>query len=100
MAPGIQDSPGSWSQRNATQQRLLQYSQCEPLVREVIRRILSETRVVVFCEHGHHRSVGVAEIAVQESRRLRVVRTDITTIHIDAMQCTSQQWADLWNRRI
>ena len=91
---------GPWGTCIATQQRLLQHSQCEPLVREVIRRILSEARVVVFCEHGHHRSVGVAEIALQESRRLRVVRTDITTIHIDAKQCTSQQWEDLWNRRI
>ena len=98
--PSADQRGGPWGTCIATQQRLLQYSQCEPLVREVIRRILSEARVVVFCEHGHHRSVGVAEIAVQESRRLRVVRTDITTIHIDAEQCTSQQWEDLWNRRI
>ena len=91
---------GPWGTCSATQQRLLQYSQCEPLVREVIRRILSEARVVVFCEHGHHRSVGVAEIAVQEIKLFRVVRIDITTIHIDAKQCTSQQWEDLWNRRI
>ena len=91
---------GPWGTCIATQQRLLQYSQCEPLVREVIRRILSEARVVVFCDHGHHRSVGVAEIAVQEIKLFRVVRIDITTIHIDAKQCTSQQWKDLWNRRI
>ena len=91
---------GPWGTCSATQQRLLQYSQCEPLVREVIRRILSEARVVVFCDHGHHRSVGVAEIAVQEIKLFRVVRIDITTIHIDAEQCTSQQWEDLWNRRI
>ena len=91
---------GPWGTCSATQQRLLQYSQCEPLVREVIRRILSEARVVVFCEHGHHRSVAVAEIAVQEIKLFRVVRIDITTIHIDAEQCTSQQWEDLWNRRI
>ena len=91
---------GPWGTCSATQQRLLQYSQCEPLVREVIRRILSEARVVVFCDHGHHRSVGVAEIAVQEIKLFRVVRIDITTIHIDAKQCTSQQWEDLWNRRI
>ena len=88
---------GPWGTCSATQQRLLQYSQCEPLVREVIRRILSEARVVVFCEHGHHRSVAVAEIAVQEIKLLRVVRIDITTIHIDAKQCTEQQWEDLWN---
>ena len=93
--------PGSpWGTCIATQQRLLQHSQCEPLVREVIRRILSEARVVVFCEHGHHRSVAVAEKAVQEIKLFRVVRIDITTIHIDANQCTSQQWEDLWNRRI
>ena len=91
---------GPWGTCSATQQRLLQYSQCEPLVREVVRRILSEARVVVFCEHGHHRSVAVAEMAVQEIKLLRVVRIDITTIHIDAKQCTSQQWEDLWNRRI
>jgi RNase adaptor protein for sRNA GlmZ degradation len=65
-----------------------------------MRRILSEARVVIFCEHGHHRSVGVAEIAVQEIKLLRVVRIDTTTIHIDAKQCTSQQWEDLWNYRI
>ena len=91
---------GPWGTCSATQQRLLQHSQCEPLVREVIRRILSEARVVVFCEHGHHRSVGVAEMAVQEIKSFRVVRIDITTIHIDAKQCTSQQWEDLWNHRI
>ena len=91
---------GPWGTCSATQQRLMQHSQFEPLVREVIRRILSEARVVVFCDHGHHRSVGVAEIAVQEIKLFRVVRIDITTIHIDAKQCTSQQWKDLWNRRI
>ena len=88
---------GPWGTCSATQQRLMQHSQFEPLVREVIRRILSEARVVVFCEHGHHRSVGVAEIAVREIKLLRVVRIDITTIHIDAKQCTEQQWEDLWN---
>ena len=79
---------------------LLQSMVCEPLVREVIRRILAEPRVVIFCEHGHHRSVAAAEIAVQEIKLFRVVRIDITIIHIDANQCTSQQWEDLWNRRI
>ena len=98
--PSADQRGGPWGTCIATQQRLLQHSQCEPLVREVIRRILSEARVVVFCEHGHHRSVGVAEIAVQEIKLFRVVRIDITTIHIDAKQCTSQQWEDLWNRRI
>ena len=98
--PNKNQRGGPWGTCIATQQRLLQYSQCEPLVREVIRRILSEARVVIFCEHGHHRSVGVAEIAVQEIKLFRVVRIDITTIHIDAEQCTSQQWEDLWNRRI
>ena len=97
---GADQRGGPWGTCIATQQRLLRHSQCEPLVREVIRRILSEARVVVFCEHGHHRSVGVAEIAVQEVKLLRVVRIDITTIHIDAKQCTSQQWEDLRNCRI
>ena len=98
--PGADQRGGPWGTCIATQQQLLRHSQCEPLVREVIRRILSEARVVVFCEHGHHRSVAVAEIAVQEIKLFRVVRIDITTIHIDAKQCTSQQWEDLWNRRI
>ena len=98
--PDTDQRGGPWGTCIATQQRLLRHSQCEPLVREVIRRILSEARVVVFCEHGHHRSVGVAEIAVREIKLLRVVRIDITTIHIDAKQCTSQQWEDLRNCRI
>ena len=98
--PGANQRGGPWGTCIATQQQLLRHSQCEPLVREVIRRILSEARVVVFCEHGHHRSVGVAEIAVREIKLLRVVRIDITTIHIDAKQCTSQQWEDLRNCRI
>ena len=97
---GADQRGGPWGTCIATQQQLLRHSQCEPLVREVIRRILSEARVVVFCEHGHHRSVGVAEIAVREIKLLRVVRIDITTIHIDAKQCTSQQWEDLRNCRI
>ena len=98
--PGANQRGGPWGTCIATQQRLLRHSQCEPLVREVIGRILSETRVVVFCEHGHHRCVGVAEIATREINLFRVVRIDITTIHIDAKQCTSQQWEDLRNCRI
>ena len=98
--PSDNQRGGPWGTCSATQERLLQHSQCEPLVREVIRRILAEPRVVIFCEHGHHRSVAAAEIAVQEIKLFRVVRIDITIIHIDANQCTSQQWEDLWNRRI
>ena len=36
-------------------------------------------------------AVGVAEIAVQEIKLLRVVRIDITTIHSEAEQCTWQR---------
>ena len=45
-------------------------------------------------------SVGVAEIAVQEVNLLRLVSVDTTKIHIEARQCTPQQWEDLWNGRI
>ena len=98
--PEADQRGGPWGTCIETQQRLCRHPHCEPLVRQVIGRILSESKVVVFCEHGHHRSVGVAEMAVQEINLFRVVRIDITTIHIDANQCTSQQWADLWNCRI
>ena len=98
--PDADQRGGHWGTRIETPQRLCRHPHCEPLVREVIGRILSETRVVVFCEHGHHRCVGVAEIATREINLFRVVRIDITTIHIDANQCTSQQWEDLWNCRI
>ena len=98
--PDTDQRGGPWGTCIATQQRLLRNRNAATIVAQVISRILTESRVVVFCEHGHHRSVGVAEIAVQEIKLLRVVRIDITTIHIDAKQCTSQQWEDLWNGRI
>ena len=98
--PNTDQRGGPWGTCITTQQQLLRHPNAVTIVAQVVRRILSESRVVVFCEAGHHRSVGVAEIAVREIKLLRVVRIDITTIHIDAKQCTSQQWEDLWNRRI
>ena len=95
--PNIDQRGGPWGTSTTTQQQLLRHHNAATIVAQVISRILTESRVVVFCEHGHHRSVGVAEIAVQEIKLLRVVRIDITTIHIDAKQCTWQQWEDLWN---
>ena len=98
--PNTDQRGGPWGTCITTQQQLLRHHKAPTIVAQVISRILTESRVVVFCDHGHHRSVGVAEIAVQEIKLFRVVRIDITTIHIDAKQCTSQQWEDLWNRRI
>ena len=95
--PNTDQRGGPWGTCITTQQQLLRHRNAVTIVAQVVRRILSESRVVVFCEAGHHRSVGVAEIAVQEIKLLRVVRIDITTIHIDAEQCTLQQWEDLWN---
>ena len=95
--PNSDQRGGPWGTCITTQQQLLRHRNAVTIVAQVVRRILSESRVVVFCEAGHHRSVGVAEIAVQEIKLLRVVRIHITTIHIDAKQCTQQQWEDLWN---
>ena len=95
--PNTDQRGGPWGTCITTQQQLLRHPNAVTIVAQVVGRILSESRVVVFCEAGHHRSVGVAEIAVQEIKLLRVVRKDITTIHIDAKQCTEQQWEDLWN---
>ena len=91
---------GPWGTSVQTQGALCRHPLCEGLVREVISRILSQARVVIYCNHGHHRSVGVAEIAVKEIERFLVVSVEVTKIHVDAKNCTPQQWEDLWYNRI
>ena len=95
--PNTDQRGGPWGTCITTQQQLLRHRNAVTIVAQVVGRILSESRVVVFCEAGHHRSVGVAEIAVQEVNLLRLVSVDTTKIHIDAGQCTAQEWEDLWN---
>jgi len=62
--------------------------------------MLTEEQVKVFCNHGRHRSVGVAEMAEQEVQGMQWITINITKIHVDAGQCSQKQWQNLLHNRI
>ena len=60
----------------------------------ILSTMLMERYTVVICNHGRHRSVGAAELAVQDLLRIQHCSFDVQTIHIDLLHEIS---AELWN---
>ena len=61
----------------------------------ILSTLLREPYTVVICNHGRHRSVGAAELAVQDLHRIQHCNFRIEIIHIDLLNYVSER---LWSR--
>ena len=61
----------------------------------ILSTLLRERYTVVICNHGRHRSVAAAELAVQDLQRVQHCNFQIEIIHIDLKEFVEEH---IWNR--
>ena len=83
---------GPWGTDPETQERVFNSPGFEPILEKVLGRIIMQPLVVIACNVGHHRSVATAEIAAAHIRKLESPTIQLEVIHVDANQCTDEQW--------
>ena len=88
---------GPWGTHSQTQRRVSASRGFQPILERVLGRILTEPLVIIGCSAGHHRSVATAEIADARISELHSQTIELEVIHVDADQCTAEQWRRLQN---
>ncbi len=81
-----------WGTHLETQVSVSKMVGFDSLLMHVLGRILMDNIIIVSCDNGHHRSVAVAEVAYQRMSHLQSSHLQILKIHVDANECTDEQW--------
>jgi len=82
---------GAWGTNPRTQKRISAMPAFESILTEVLGKILTQPLVLVVCNHGHHRSVAVVEVAAARIKAFQSRFLELTTIHVDADRCSDAQ---------
>ena len=83
---------GPWGTHPLTQKRISEMPEFGSILTEVLGRILILPLVLVVCNHGHHRSVAVVEIAAARIKAFQSRFLALETIHVDADRCSDAQF--------
>ena len=83
---------GPWGTHPLTQKRISEMPAFQSILTEVLGRILIQPVVLVVCNHGHHRSVAVVEIAAKRIKAFQSQVLTLETIHVDADRCSDAQF--------
>ena len=82
---------GPWGTHPLTQKRISEMPEFGSILTEVLGKILILPPVLVVCNHGHHRSVAVVEIAAKRIKAFQSQVLTLETIHVDADRCSDAQ---------
>ena len=74
-----------------TQERVRNTPGFTPLFHQVLGHILTQPLIIIACNHGHHRSVAMAEIAAERIRDLHAPALTLDVVHVDLNQITPDQ---------
>ena len=74
-----------------TQERVRNTPGFTRLLQRVLGIILTQPLIIIACNHGHHRSVAMAEIAAEWIRDLRSLALTLDVVHVDLNQITPDQ---------